>query len=105
MRTNAKPVRPRAWLAAVTLLAAATFLPTGQAHACACCGSYQVVNVASWDVLNVRSGPGVGFRIIETLGPGEACIGLTGVRRGNWVQVNAKGITGWVNRKYLQWVP
>ena len=64
-----------------------------------------MVNVASWDVLNVRSGPGVGFRIIETLGPGEACIGLTGERRGNWVRVNAKGITGWVNRKYLRWLP
>ena len=87
------------------LFAAAALLPSGPAHACACCGTYRVINVESWDVLNVRSGPGVSYQIIETLAPDDGCIVRTGERKGNWVRIMAKGITGWVNRKYLQFVP
>ena len=47
---------------------------SNQAFACACCGSWQVTNVAAWDVLNVRSGPGAKFRIVGTLPPQTACI-------------------------------
>ena len=105
MSDVASPIRPHAWLIAAALLVAATVLPSGPAHACACCGTYKVVNVESWDVLNVRSGPGVNYQIIETLAPDDGCIVRTGERRGNWVRVSVKGITGWVNRKYLQFVP
>lgn len=72
-----------------------------EANACACCGSFQVVGVQSWDVLNVRSGPGVGYQITGALAPGEACIVKTGERRGNWVHISYRGAYGWVNRRYL----
>ena len=77
------------------------FLPADDALACACCGTYKVVGVADWDVLNVRTGPGVRFHIKDTLNPGEGCIIQTGERRGNWVRVEARGDSGWVHRRYL----
>ncbi|HUW74822.1 MAG TPA: SH3 domain-containing protein [Methyloceanibacter sp.] len=79
--------------------------PAGQALACACCGTFKVAKVAHWDVLNVRSGPGVRFDIIHTLAPDEGCIVKAGERRGNWVRIKAQGMTGWVNRRYLRYIP
>lgn len=76
-------------------------MPVSQSLACACCGSYQVVGVAHWDVLNVRTGPGTGYRIIQRLRPGEACIVKTGERRGNWVRIQTGNGYGWVNRRFL----
>lgn len=78
-----------------------TALPASQSWACACCGSYKVVRVANWDVLNVRSGPGTGFKVIQKLLPGEGCIIKTGERSGNWVRIQTGNGYGWVNRKYL----
>ena len=95
--------RPSAALILATLLIAT--LPASQAFACACCGTFKVANVANWDVLNVRSGPGVQFDIIDTLAPDEGCVVKTGERRGNWVRIKAKGMTGWVNRRYLRYIP
>ena len=77
-------------------------LPISQSHACACCGTYRVVRVADWDVLNVRSGPGTGYQVIMTLEPDEGCIIRTGERRRNWVRIEAQGLFGWVNRKFLR---
>ena len=103
MITRASFSRSSAALILATLLVAT--LPASQAFACACCGTFKVVNVADWDMLNVRSGPGVKFNIIETLAPDEGCIIKTGERRGNWVRIKAKGMTGWVNRRYLRYIP
>lgn len=84
--------------------AIALTLSFGQADACACCGTYQVVNVAHWDALNIRSGPGVGFNIVGSFAPDDGCIVLTGQRRGPWVRVSGNGQTGWVHSVYLRYI-
>ena len=89
---------------ALSAAAVALTLSLGTANACACCGTYQVVNVQSWDVLNIRSGPGVRFQIIGSFQPGEGCINLTGERRGNWVRVQSYNQGGWVNARYLRYI-
>ncbi|MEL6289008.1 MAG: SH3 domain-containing protein [Pseudomonadota bacterium] len=88
---------------------APTLLATGlltagieRAHACACCGSYQVYNVASNDVLNVRTGPSVRFPIVTGLRNGTQCI-IIQARSGNWVKISYAEHTGWVNARYLQY--
>jgi uncharacterized protein YraI len=88
-------------LAAGALLVA---LPVRDAQACACCGTYRVINVEDWDVLNVRSGPGTGYRIVHALAPDEGCIELTGRRRGSWLHIESQGLTGWVNGRYLGYI-
>ncbi len=73
------------------------------ARACACCETYQVVNVAQGDMLNVREGPGAQFSVIGRLRPGEACIIKNGQRSGSWIHVDANdsGHSGWVNERFL----
>ncbi len=78
-------------------------LPAAKALACACCGTYSVSGVATWDTLNVRSGPGTGYAITQKLASDEGCITKTGERQGNWVRINAGGGSGRVNQKYLQY--
>lgn len=70
---------------------------------------WRVHSVASWDVLNVRDGPGVAFSIIDAL-PFNArrvqvvnCVEI-GTSRGpaTWCLVNWQGFQrGWVNRRFL----
>lgn len=85
-------------LAAVVMTAA---LPARTAHACACCDTFKVVNVASWDTLNVRAGPGMRYEVVDRLAPGEGCIAWTGRRRGAWVLIRVGDTTGWVSSRYL----
>ena len=59
-----------------------------------------VRGVASNDVLNIRSGPGTGHRIIGFFRPGECGI-VTGGRVGRWVFVNY-GNGGYVSAKFLK---
>ncbi len=70
---------------------------TGNAAQAAC-----VVNVASWDVLWMRSGPGVHYRRIGAIPP-KACgvRGYWNTCRGNWCKVRYAGRIGWVNQRYL----
>ena len=91
-------------MAAIGLVALMA-LSAGPANACACCGTYKVVNVEHWDVLNVRSGPGVQYQIIAMLKPGEGCIVPSGEYSGNWMRIDAHGKTGWVNSYYLARIP
>ena len=88
----------------LALAACASALPLSSAYACACCGTYKVVNVAGDDSLNVRSGPGIGHGVVATLQPDEGCIVQTGQRLGTWVRIEAQGMTGWVNRSYLEYI-
>ncbi len=61
-----------------------------------------VSGVASWDVLNMRSGPSARYRIVGAI-PANAC----GVRiywsrcSGNWCKVRYAGRRGWVNMRYI----
>ena len=73
--------------------------------ACACCGSWKVVNVAKWDVLNIRSGPGVRFQKVGEIPAGSACVSRTKECRGRWCRVSYADYTGWVNVRYLRWLP
>jgi len=66
---------------------------------------YRVINVASDDVLNVRSGPGADNSIVGELSPNSVGIQITGeeVQVGNslWVPILYQGLIGWVNRHFL----
>ncbi len=73
--------------------------------ACACCGSWQVVNVAKWDVLNIRSGPSHKFQKVGEIPAGAACISRHKECRGRWCRVSYADHTGWVNVRYLRWLP
>ncbi len=93
------------FMAAAPLLLAAGILTSGTepAKACGCCGTYQVTGVAYNDVLNIRSGPSVKYRIVGSIPPGSACVVRTGPRRGKWVKVSYAFEKGWVNSRYLRW--
>lgn len=80
-------------------------LMSGAASACACCETWQVRNVASWDVLNIRSGPSPQSRKIGEIPANSACVIRTRKCRQNWCVVHFAEFTGWVNVRYLKWKP
>lgn len=66
---------------------------------------YRVINVASDDVLNIRSGPGVSNGIIGTIPPNGTGVRIIGggttVGGYVWVPIQYGGVTGWVNSVFL----
>ncbi|MGI9412333.1 MAG: SH3 domain-containing protein [Hyphomicrobiales bacterium] len=84
---------------AIALLAAVT-LPT-VASACAFCGTYRVVGVEVWDVLNIRSGPSVRFQVVGAMPPDAVGVVITGPCEGNWCRISYFAKSGWVNTNYL----
>jgi len=74
------------------------------AQACACCGTWKVKNVAANDQLNIRSGPGVRYRVVGGVPSGSACVIKTGQCQGNWCKINFAQYDGWVNTRYLGWL-
>jgi len=86
------------------LLIGTQIATSGLAEACACCGSQQVVNVAEWDVLNMRAGPGTSYEIVGQLAPGTSCIVKTRRCQGRWCFVQWGDEAGWVNTRYLAYV-
>lgn len=79
-----------------------TSLPAAKtAKACACCGTYRVIGVEEGDMLNVRTGPGVGYQVKHQLPPSDGCILKTGKRHGRWVEITTYNAKGWVHRRYL----
>jgi N-acetylmuramoyl-L-alanine amidase len=58
-----------------------------------------IVNLASWDILNVRSGPSVNDSIVSSLKGGTQ----VNIYRyeGDWAYVSSGSITGYVNSYYL----
>lgn len=68
-------------------------------------GRFAVVRVASNDLLNVRSGPGTAYPIVDTIPYHgldiEVHAGAREVDGSWWVPVEREGATGWVNSKYL----
>ncbi len=99
-----KNTLPLGLFAALPLALGAALAPLSDANACACCGTYRVVDVDAWDTLNVRSGPGTGYEVVDALPPDEGCIINTGKRSGNWVRIEARGKAGWVNGRYLAYI-
>lgn len=49
--------------------------------------------------VNVRSGPGTGYGVLDTLAPGER-VSVTDTA-GGWCEVSRPGPNGWVNCTYL----
>jgi len=80
---------------ALGLLGAANLVSAETDSAEAAC----VRGVASNDVLNIRSGPGTGYRIVGFIRPGE-CGVVTGRRSGNWIYVDY-GRGGFVSARFL----
>jgi len=62
---------------------------------------WRVRGVASWDRLNMRSGPGSRRRIVGSIPPYGANIDCIGPCRGNWCRISWAGVRGWVNMRYL----
>jgi len=67
--------------------------------------NYKIENVASWDVLHVRSGAGTGYESISELPATANNIKIISnekdVGGSTWVKIEWKGQSGWVNRRYL----
>ena len=64
---------------------------------------FDVMGVAADDRLNVRSGPGTGYRVISTLAPDAT--GVEVVARnaaGTWGQVNTGERAGWVALHFMR---
>lgn len=83
--------------------------PTGGSQTGASGGgdTMRVTGVASDDVLNVRSGPGTGNRIVGALANGDSVrsLGCEDVGGSRWCQIEMMTDMrerGWVNARYLQ---
>ncbi|WP_199559094.1 SH3 domain-containing protein [Nioella nitratireducens] len=63
---------------------------------------YRVTGVASDDVLNVRSGPGVENRIVGALPPSATQVEIVGTTQDRgWGRVSLGEVSGWVSMRYL----
>ncbi len=83
---------------------AAFFLLPQSAQACACCNTYQVVNVASNDVLYIRTGPNKRYKKTGEIPPGSACVIKTGKCSGRWCTIQYGKQKGWVHTGYLRFM-
>jgi uncharacterized protein YraI len=63
--------------------------------------TYRVVNVASNDVLNIRSGPNADLAIVGSIPPDSRGVRVVGACTGQWCPIDFHGIRGWVNKQYL----
>lgn len=73
-----------------------TYVPYGDGTA------FSVIGVAHDDVLNVRSGPGAAFEVIDTLGPEATDVVYSGrAWSTNFYEVSSDGTTGWASGRYL----
>ncbi len=50
--------------------------------------------------LNVRTGPGAGFPVVDTLTPGEV-VDVTECQSNGWCYITHPGPDGWVSSTYL----
>ncbi|MCK5901529.1 MAG: SH3 domain-containing protein [Cocleimonas sp.] len=67
--------------------------------------NYKVSNVANWDALNVRSGAGMEYKVINEIPADSDGISITSNERSidgtTWVKIKWKSNTGWVNKNFL----
>lgn len=107
------PTLPPATIAATAVPPTPTAIPTTvppmlapTQPAAGAGGDYQVAFVESNDVLNVRSGPGANYPAVAELPPIAAGIevvpeGQTLTAGSTWVAVEAPGVEGWANSRFL----
>jgi len=79
-------------------------IASAPSQACACCGTWKVINVANGDVLNIRSGPGADNTIVGTIPSGSACVLKSAQCEGKWCRVAYDKTIGWVNTRYLRFM-
>jgi uncharacterized protein YgiM (DUF1202 family) len=63
-----------------------------------------VVNVASWDRLNVRDEPGAGGDIVTKHQYGDCGLIVTSDTQNGWVLIEDGHFEGWVNSKFISMV-
>jgi SH3-like domain-containing protein len=85
-----------ALLAALPASAAETFVVEGEEHC--------VVNVATWDRLNVRDEPSSGGDTMAKHRYGDCGIYVIGGPVGSWYEIEDDEVQGWVNGKYISMV-
>lgn len=97
-----KPILIAVSALALTLAAATVTIQPAQAAELTV---YSVTRVPAGQALNMRSGPGVGNRVIGSIPAGVGGVVATGeetrVGRSTWVKVYYAGKGGWVNKSYL----
>jgi len=59
---------------------------------------------AATTALNVRTGPGTGYGVVDTLTPGEI-VEVTECQANGWCHVDHEGPDGWVSSSYLTMAP
>ena len=59
-------------------------------------------DIAAYDRLNIRAGPGTRYRIVGSIGPDYCGVRGTGRCLGRWCEITARGRAGWVNTRYLR---
>lgn len=96
------------------LIAAGLMLIAGAAQATSGPGCLVVVRVAANDALNMRSGPGSSYRVVDVLPPGAhgiihldgPCVPRTVKPSSRWCKVthyNGESVTkGWIKRLYTR---
>ena len=60
-----------------------------------------VVNVATWDRLNIRDEPNAGGKVVTSLPYGECAIGVTGDCEADWCPVEVGKYEGWANARFI----
>jgi uncharacterized protein YraI len=70
-----------------------------------CCTSgvstYSVFDVASDDVLNIRSGPSANDSVIGTIPLNGRDVRAVGVCAQSWCPIDYNGVRGWINGRFL----
>ena len=90
---------------AIGLLLALGLTPMPAAEASVIPGEeHCVVNVPSWDKLNIRSGPSTKAQIVSRKRYGSCGITLVGSCRAQWCPVEDGHMKGWANRRFLSMV-
>jgi hypothetical protein len=64
--------------------------------------TWRVVSVEPDDVLNVREGPSAEHPAVGALAPAAGGVTLSGACRGSWCPITHVGLSGWVNRRFLE---
>jgi uncharacterized protein YraI len=95
-----RPARLRSAALAFCVLLLCPAAGVQRASAVDSAATYRVVNVERGDVLNMRAGPSSGYSAVGSIPPSEVGIRLVGPCR-EWCQVEYKGVSGWVNRRFL----
>lgn len=63
-----------------------------------------VINVASWDKLNIRNGPSAKAKVVARKRYGSCGIMVTGDCRSGWCPLEDGHIRGWANSRFLSMV-